>query len=170
MIIPNNEIADGISLCQDNVDRLLVDAYYLDLKGSPGHALAFVILAMEEYAKKLVLIASAISHVESGAALRGAFTKHDFKLKWVVREVLKALPDSPKSVREFEEAVERLAKTLLELKNTCLYVDYRDETGWIDPNRPNVKGGVQYQANILRSLMKRIEPWLSDERLVKFFM
>ena len=169
MIIPSNEIARGVSRCQDNVDRFLIDAYLLDKNGSSGHALALVILAMEEYAKKLLLTAYAISPVTSSETLNDAFIKHQYKLEWVVSEVIKVMPDTPKNEQHFRRAVGSLAKTLLRLKNTCLYVDYTDETGWIEPNRPETQGGAQYQTHVLTSLMKKIEPWLNDARLVKFF-
>ena len=51
-MIPENRITEGILLCQEDVDCLAADAHILGIYGSHGHALASMILAIEEYAKK----------------------------------------------------------------------------------------------------------------------
>lgn len=159
MIIPDDKMAEGISLCQNNVDRFMFDAYILDQQGSYGHSLAFAIFALEEYAKKLVLIASAISPDKSGNKLKDAFERHKFKLKVVISEILRVLPNKP-NVSQFEEAVNVLTDTISELRVTGLYVGYDDAIGWINPNGANLKGGAQHQIKYLMILMKEIEPRL----------
>lgn len=54
-MIPSQQLVEGIRLCTNNVEQLLKDASMLYEAGSYGHAQALAILAMEEYAKKIVL-------------------------------------------------------------------------------------------------------------------
>jgi AbiV family abortive infection protein len=160
-MIPIKMLDEGIQLCKENVDRLLYDAYILDKEGSHGHALALAILAMEEYAKKLILVASAISPGESDEPLEKAFKSHDYKLEWACDRLIRALPDASQG-KPLQEKVEELKKLLSTLKLSCLYVDHDDEMGWIDPNRPNVEGGAQTQVRYTEELIKATEPWVSE--------
>jgi AbiV family abortive infection protein len=160
-MIPIKMFDEGIHLCQENVDRFLHDAYILDKDGSHGHAFALAVLAMEEYAKKLILVACAISPDETDEALNKAFQSHDYKLEWACEKLISALPDASQG-KPLRMKVEEVKGLLSELKLSCLYVDYDKEIGWIDPNRPNVKGGAQTQVRYMGELIKATEQRVSE--------
>lgn len=58
--IPTTKLKGGIELCDRNAKSLLEGARVLLEKGSFGHSLGLAILSMEEYAKKLILVAKSI--------------------------------------------------------------------------------------------------------------
>lgn len=72
---------EGIRLCTKNVGQLLKDASVLYQTGSYGHAQALAILAMEECAKKIVLVAKKKHRERFEDQMRRAFWGHDFKLQ-----------------------------------------------------------------------------------------
>ncbi|GAH66591.1 unnamed protein product, partial [marine sediment metagenome] len=94
-MIPIEDLRDGIQLCKRNVDRLLEDASILYQSGSYGHAQALAILAMEEYAKKIVLIAEKTHPGKFDDQIRRSFRDHDFKLKLALDTLMKEFPDAP---------------------------------------------------------------------------
>lgn len=161
-MIPENKIAEGILLCQENVDRLAADAHILGEFGSHGHALASIILAMEEYAKKLILYAYILSpKLEHDEYVKNAFMKHEFKLQWVVSTIIQAF-NTQKVMEELELSITKLSKRLQTEKLSGIYVDYNKNMGWINPNRPENKDQYKILARSLAHLIDKIEPWITE--------
>ncbi len=158
-VIPVEDLQDGIQLCKRNVDRLLEDASILYESGSYGHAQALAILAMEEYAKKIVLIAEKMYPWRFNEEIRRSFWDHDFKLQLALDMLMKEFPDAPSG----EEAANRVmdtARKLSSLKQVSLYVDYDNNLGWFDPNKADYQNIAAVQIAYAKELVQRVDTWL----------
>jgi len=71
------------------------DARILYEAGSYGHAQALAILAMEEYAKKIVLIAKKMYRDRFDDEIGRSFKDHDFKLQLALDMLMREFPDAP---------------------------------------------------------------------------
>jgi AbiV family abortive infection protein len=137
-MIPHEELARGIKLCRKNVNSLLGDARTLYRKKSFGHAMTLAIVALEEFAKEIILIKQELYPRAFDSEVRDAFVNHRFKiaygLDWLAREIRQRFPESP-TAEEIDEVTEELTKT----RSSCLYVDFLKSSGWYDPNAPDLK-------------------------------
>jgi len=158
-MIPVEDLQDGIQLCRRNVDQLLEDASILYQSGSYGHAQALAILAMEEYAKKIVLIAQKTHPRRFNDQIRRSFWDHDFKLQLALDILMKEFPDAPSG----EEAASKLmdmARRLSSLKQVSLYVNYDNKLGWFDPNKADYQNVAAVQITYAKELVQRVDTWL----------
>ena len=153
------DLQDGIQLCRRNVDRLLEDASILYESGSYGHAQALAILAMEEYAKKIVLITQKAYPGKFDEEIRRSFFDHDFKLQLALDMLMKEFPNAP-SGEEAENKVIDTACRLSSLKQVSLYVDYDDNLGWFDPNNADYQNIAAVQIRYAKELIQRVDTWL----------
>lgn len=158
-MIPVEDLQDGIRLCRGNVDQLLEDASILYQTGSYGHAQALAILAMEEYAKKIVLIAEKTHPRRFDDQIRRSFWDHDFKLQLALDMLMKEFPDAP-SNKEAKSKVIDTARKLSSLKQVSLYVDYDDKVGWFDPNKADYQNIAAVQIEYAKELVQRVDTWL----------
>lgn len=58
----NPNIEDGVKRCLDNAEILLKDAKILLKEGSAGHAMLFVITAVEESSKAFILAGNSLEN------------------------------------------------------------------------------------------------------------
>lgn len=158
-MIPVEDLQEGIQLCRRNVDRLLEDASILYQNGSYGHAQALAILAMEEYAKKIVLIAEKTHPGKFDDQIRRSFWDHDFKLKLALDMLMKEFPDAP-SGEEAASKVMDTARKLSSLKQVSLYVDHDNKLGWFDPNKADYQNVAAVQIAYAKELVQRVDTWL----------
>jgi len=153
-MIPHKKISEGILLCQENVDRLAADAFILGEFGSHGHALASIILAIEEYAKKIILYNYKLSPTaKNEAEVEKALYKHEIKLDWYVSKAVKTF-DTKKLMEEQGLDSEKLRKKVSDYKFSGLYTNWnKEEVSWSKPNRPEIKGQYKFFAKSLAYLM-----------------
>ncbi len=159
-MIPFEELQKGIRLCTRNVDQLLKDASRLYHAGSYGHAQALAILAMEEYAKKIVLVAKKTYPGRFADEIRRSFYDHDFKLQLALDMLMREFPDAS-SGEQAANAVMELAAKLLSLRLVSLYVDYDNQQGWFDPNKAEYRDVAAVQIKYARELVERVDAWLT---------
>ena len=158
-MIPVENLQDGIQLCRRNVDQLLQDASILYESGSYGHAQALAILAMEEYAKKIVLIAQKTYPGRFDGQIRRSFWDHDFKLQLALDMLMKEFPDAP-SGDQAASKVMATARKLSSLKQVRLYIDYDNKLGWFDPNKADYQNVAAVQIRYGKELVQRVDTWL----------
>ena len=158
-MIKVEDLQDGIQLCRRNVDRLLEDASILYRTGSYGHAQALAILALEEYAKKIVLIAEKTHPGRFDDQIGRSFSDHDFKLQLALDMLMKEFPDAP-SGGEAASKVMDTARKLSSLKQVSLYVDYDNKLGWFDPNKADYQNTAAVQIAYAKELVQRVDTWL----------
>lgn len=158
-MIPLKRLAEGIRLCTKNIEQLLKDASVLYERGSYGHAQALAILAMEEYAKKIVLVARKTHPDRFQNNIRRAFWDHDFKLQLALDMLIKEFPDAP-SDDQAARTVMDSAGRLLSLKEASLYVDYDSESGWFDPNKRGYEDVAALQIRYAQELVTKVDAWL----------
>lgn len=158
-MIPFEELQEGIRLCTRNVERLVKDATILYEVGSYGHALALAILAMEEYAKKIVLVARKTHPDKFEGQIRRAFRDHDFKLQLALDALMREFPDAP-SGEQVASMVRDLASRISSLKQVSLYVDYDKKLGWFDPNKADYENVAGVQINYAQELVTKVDAWL----------
>jgi AbiV family abortive infection protein len=159
-MIPSSDLKEGIRLCSRNVDQLLDDANSLYQAASYGHAQALAILAMEEYAKKIVLVAKKNYPDRFNDEIRRSFYDHDFKMQLALDMLMREFPDAP-SGEQAVNAVMELAAKLLSLKLVSLYVDYNNQQGWFDPNKADYRDVAVVQIKYARELVERVDAWLT---------
>jgi len=158
-VIPVENLQDGIQLCRRNVDQLLQDASILYESGSYGHAQALAILAMEEYAKKIVLIAQKTYPGRFDDQIRRSFWDHDFKLQLALDMLMKEFPDAPSGDQAASKVMDT-ARKLSSLKQVSLYVDYNNKLGWFDPNKADYQNVAAVQIRYAKELVQRVDTWL----------
>jgi len=154
------DLEEGIRLCSRNVDQLLEDASSLYQTGSYGHAQALAILAMEEYAKKIVLVAKKAYPDRFDDEIRRSFRDHDFKLQIALDMLMREFPDAP-SGDQAANTVMEVAGKLLSLKQISLYVDYDKQQGWFDPNKADYRDVAAVQIEYAHELVRRVDTWLT---------
>jgi AbiV family abortive infection protein len=159
-MIPSSDLEEGIRLCSRNVDQLLEDASRLYQTGSYGHAQALAILAMEEYAKKVVLVTKRAYPNRFGDEIRRSFQDHDFKLQLALDMLMREFPDAPSGERAANIVMELAAK-LLSLRQVSLYVDYDNQQGWFDPNKADYRDVAAVQIKYANELVRRVDAWLT---------
>lgn len=159
-MIPNEELDTGIRLCAENVSRLLRDAELLLENNSYGHAIALSVLAMEEYAKKLILLAAKLNPGKFDNEVRDAFISHNLKLQLAVWMLMQSYPDVPVG-EELMQIVTDMAGKLDSLKLASLYVDYDGSLGWFDPNKQDYRDTARVQIAYAKELVKRVDSWTS---------
>lgn len=160
-MIPVENLQDGVQLCRRNVVQLLEDANILYQNGSYGHAQALTILAMEEYAKKIVLIAQKAYPGKFDDQIRRSFWDHDFKLQLALDMLIREFPDAP-SGEEAASKVMDMARRLSSLKQASLYVDYDDKLGWFDPNKADYRNVAALQIEYAKELVQRVDTWIES--------
>lgn len=158
-MIPLKELQEGIRLCTKNVEQLLTDASILYERGSYGHAQALAILAMEEYAKKIVLVARKAHPDTFEDQMRMAFRDHDLKLQLALDMLIREFPDAPAD-EQVASIVTDSASKLSSLKQVSLYVGYDNDLGWFDPNKRDYKNVAAVQIRYARELVTKIDAWL----------
>ena len=123
-MIPVEDLDYGIQLCRRNVDQLLEDASSLYQAGSYGHAQALAILAMEEYAKKIVLVARKAYPDRFDDEIRRSFYDHDFKLQLALDMLMREFPDASfgEQVTELQNCDEPKGMALLLQKCSTLVI------------------------------------------------
>ena len=159
-MIPLSDLEEGIRLCSRNVAQLLEDAGSLYQAGSYGHAQALAILAMEEYAKKIVLVTKKTYPDRFDDEIRRSFYDHDFKLKLALDMLMREFP-SALSGEQAANTVMELAAKLLSLRLVSLYVDYDSQQGWFDPNKADYRGVAAVQIKYAQELVERVDVWLT---------
>jgi AbiV family abortive infection protein len=158
-MIPLKALKEGIRLCTKNVEQLLKDASVLYGTESYGHAQALAIFAMEEYAKKIVLVARKMHPDRFEHEMKRAFWDHDLKLQLALNMLIKEFPDAP-SNNQIASVVVDLASRLSSLKQVSLYVDYDKDLGWFDPNKRYYENVAAAQIRYARELVTKVDPWL----------
>lgn len=160
-MIPAEKLDTGILPCATNVDCLLRDAELLLKDNSYGHAIALSVLAMEEYAKKQILLAARLNPGKFDNEVRDAFLSHNLKLQLAVWMLMQEYPDVPGG-EEFKQTVMDMAAKLESLKLVSLYVDYDDSLGWFDPNKQDYKETATVQITYTRELVSRVDSWVNN--------
>jgi len=158
-MIPSQQLLEGIRLCTNNVEQLLKDASMLFEAGSYGHAQALAILAMEEYAKKIVLVARKTHPHRFEEEMKRAFWDHNLKLQLALDRLIREFPDAPAD-EQVASAIVDLASRLSSLKQVSLYVDYDKDLGWFDPNKRDYKNVAAIQIRYTRELVAKVDAWL----------
>lgn len=158
-MIPFKELQEGIRLCTKNVEQLLKDASMLYEAGSYGHAQALAILAIEEYAKKIVLVARKTHPDRFDDQMRRAFRDHDLKLQLALDMLMREFPDAP-SDEQVASMVMDLASRISSLKQVSLYVDYDNNLGWMEPNKADYENVAAVLINYAQELVTRVNAWL----------
>lgn len=157
---PFGDLEEGIRLCTRNVDQLLKDASALYQTSSYGHAQVLAILAMEEYAKKTVLIAKKAYPDRFDDEIRRAFWDHDFKLQLALDMLMREFPEAPSGEQE-ANMVREAASKLSSLKQVSLYVDYDKQLRWFDPNKADYRKVAAIQIKYAQELVRRVDAWLT---------
>lgn len=122
------EYDEGIRLCTKNCSELLEDAEILLKHGSYGHALSLSILGVEEYPKKIVLLAAKFGCAEDDETFWKKFREHNFKLQMAFYMLFKSKELPEEIIKDRVEFFTRLDP----IKQRGLYVDY-DKGEWISP-------------------------------------
>ncbi len=121
----------GVGFSDDNSRRLLADSKILLENKSYGHAVASAVLALEEFAKKIILVAVKLGFTEMDAELRKIlFRDHGSKI-WISLQALahaKGFETTPEILEYLRWATPRLQS----LKERGLYADYI-KGGWHSP-------------------------------------
>lgn len=154
------ELKEGIRLCTRNVEQLLKDANILYQTGSYGHAQALAILAMEEYAKKIALIAKRTYRDKFDDEIGRSFKDHDFKLQLALDMLMREFPDAPLG-EQAASIVMDAAGRLSSLKQVSFYVDYDSKLGWSDPNKADYQNVAAQQISFTQDLVTRLDVWLT---------
>jgi len=172
MKIPTEEFEKGVELCFNNVTSLLEDANLLLNKGSNGHALFFVVSAIEETSKAFMYSCGRIE-VWKGSELYRDVIKHLQKYSLFIivifadsfmhsfnkaiqpeeKKILKPLEleDLEELGRDLETVIKEIWKSRLQ----SLYVDYQ-QGKWLSPcdiDREEVEELLQY-ANKYKRIME----------------
>ncbi len=159
-MIPFEELQEGIRLCTRNVEQLLKDANILYQTGSYGHAQALAILAMEEFAKKIVLIVKKAYRDRFDEEIGRSFRDHDFKLQLALDMLMREFPDALPGERAASVVMDAAGR-LFSLKQVSLYVDYDSELGWFDPNKTDYQNVAAQQIRFAQDLITRLDAWLT---------
>ena len=158
-MIPLSKLEEGIRLCTKNIEQLLKDARILYEAGSYGHAQALAILAMEEYAKKIVLVARKTHPDKFEEQMRRSFWDHDFKLQLALDMLIREFHDAPSEEQAASKVIDS-ARRLSSLKQVSLYIDYDEDLGWFDPNKRDYKNVAVVQIRYARELVTKVDAWL----------
>ena len=124
-----------------------------------GHAQVLAILAMEEYAKKIVLVARETHADRFEDQMKMAFRDHDLKLQLALDMLIGEFPDAPPD-EQVASIVTDLASRLSSLKQVSLYVDYDNDLGWFDPNKRDYENMAAVQIRYTRGLIAKVDAWL----------
>jgi len=114
---------------------------------------------MEEYAKKIVLVARKTHPDKFEDQMRRSFWDHDFKLQLALDILIREFPDAP-SDEQAASMVMDLASKLSSLKQVSLYVDYDKDLGWFDPNKRDYENVAAVQIRYARELVTKVDAWL----------
>ena len=117
------------------------------------------ILAMEEYAKKIVLVARETHADRFEDQMKMAFRDHDLKLQLALDMLIGEFPDAPPD-EQVASIVTDLASRLSSLKQVSLYVDYDNDLGWFDPNKRDYENMAAVQIRYTRGLIAKVDAWL----------
>jgi len=163
-MIPHEELVTGIRLCRRNVKILLRDAHALYKRRSYGHAASLGIIAMEEYAKQMILAAKYNYPDRFESEVRDAFVDHDLKIQvalhWL-REVSVGQFPTVLTDEKIEELQLWMAGKLKTARASCIYVDYQKPHGWYDPNDPSFREFARNQIHYVEEVTRKTDRWLS---------
>jgi len=177
MKIPTEEFEKGVKLCFTNVTSLLEDANLLLSKGSNGHALFFVVSAIEETSKAFMyscgrtdtwseLSRDVINHFQKYSLFILVIFADSFMNsfnKTIQTEIKERKTPKPLKLEEIEELgrdFETIIKEIWKSRLQSLYVDYQ-QAKWFSPcdiDREEVEELLQY-ANKYKQI---IEPQCSN--------
>ena len=152
MEMTNSDIEEGVRRCLNNAKSLLKDARLLLKNGSAGHALFFIISAIEETSKSFIYAGRRIGSWRHGETEKDV-TNHASKLSFFIFHLIARTmedvfekrrkrifhpeqPDKPLNVDNFVEMAQNLNIVRGELwksRLVALYVD-RENGKWISPS------------------------------------
>jgi len=156
----STEVELGVRLSDENSERLLADSKILLENKSYGHAVASAVLALEEYAKKIFLIAVKLGITEMDDQLRTIlFRDHSSKI-WMSLQTLayaKGFELTPKILEYLRWASPRLQS----LKERGLYVDYF-KGGWHSPLDQGMEKSAASFIQETEDILQALEEWSKD--------
>ncbi len=117
------------------------------------------ILAMEEYAKKIALVARKNHADRLEDQMKMAFRDHNLKLQLALDMLIGEFPDAPPD-EQVASIVTDLASRLSSLKQVSLYADYDNDLGWFDPNKRDYENMAAVQIRYTRGLITKVDAWL----------
>lgn len=144
---------EGIRLCTENAFKLLEDAEILLKNGSYGHALGLSILAVEEYGKKIMLVAAKFGCKKVDRQFWKDFRSHEWKLH-MAASMLFASSELPEEVEYFTK--------LDPIKQRGFYVDYY-KNKWVSPfGDDNLNYVTKRTLDVAKQFFKNMEEWFLD--------
>jgi len=160
MKLTEDELSSGVRLSDENSRRLLADSKILLESKSYGHSVASAILALEEYAKKIILVAVELGFTEVDAELRKIlFRDHGGKI-WMSLQALahaKGFETTPEILEYLRWATSRLQS----LKERGLYVDYF-KGGWHSPLDQDMEQRAASFISETEGLLQALKKWSDD--------
>jgi len=160
MKLTGDELGSGVRLSDENSRRLLADSKILLESKSYGHSVASAILALEEYAKKIILVAVKLGFTEMDAVLRKIlFRDHGSKI-WMSLQVLahaKGFETTPEILEYLRWATPRLQS----LKERGLYVDYF-KGGWHSPLDQDMEQRAASFISETEGILQALKKWSDD--------
>jgi len=160
MKLSEDELSSGVRLSDENSRRLLADSKILLESKSYGHAVASAVLALEEYAKKIILGAVKLGFTEMDAELRKIlFRDHGSKI-WMSLQALahaKGFETTPEILEYLRWATPRLQS----LKERGLYADYI-KGGWHSPLDQDMEKIATSFISETEEILQALENWSKE--------
>lgn len=172
MEMTDAEIEEGVKRCLDNAKSLLKDARLLLKNDSTGHALFFVVSAIEETSKAFIHAGARIGvwkHGETNKDVRNHFPKLSLFVSHLFTTALEdgfskerkrifrsSQPVGPLDVDDFVEMaqdIDAAQRTLWDSRIQALYVD-RKNGKWTSPSDFDIKEAEE--------LLRRAEKYVHD--------
>lgn len=167
-----SEIEEGVKRCLDNAKSLLKDAKLLLEIDSTGHALFFVVSAIEETSKAFIYAGARIGvwkHGETNRDVTHHFSKLSLFISHLFTTALEDVferrrkqflhqkePVKPLDIDDFVEMVQDIdtaQKELWKSRIQALYVD-RKNGKWTSPS--------EFKTSVVKTLLKRAERYVHD--------
>lgn len=159
-IIPSQDLDSGIVLCDKNAKSLWEAAEFLFQKGDFGYSVGLAVISLEEYAKKIILLAKKNNPRMFEKEVRDAFRDHNLKLEVALQLLMREYPDSPPE-EEIPKMAQYLGSKLVSLRLRGLYVDFFDGK-WISPQDEELKNMAEMQIRYNMNFFDRFDKWINE--------
>jgi len=158
--IPIQDLDSGILLCDMNAKNLLKTAEFLFKKGDFGYSVGLAVISLEEYAKKIILLAKKNYPSMFENEVRDAFRNHNLKLEPALQLLMGGYPDSPPE-DEIPRMAQYLGNKLVSLRLRGLYVDFYNGK-WISPQDEELKNMAEMQIQYNVDFFNKFDKWINE--------
>lgn len=157
----HRNLEKGIALCGQNAREHLEAAEVLYKSGKFGISAALSTLAMEEYAKKIILVALRLGYRKLDKALwKLLFIEHEGKIATAWATLATLVPNaSSAAISPFIQRLPELSSLAHIAKLRGLYVDYYKDA-WHTPQDPGMRELATLALKAAREMHDAIDPRL----------